>query len=290
MREPLKSLLRPVYSRIFSCPVNVSSLYTKVPPLNQRIPNVVYQTWKRPVLSLRHAHAVRRFRKMNRDYSFCFFDDSQMLEYMTRHFTDHPILKVFEEIRIPASRADVWRYCMLYTEGGIYCDIDSVLTVPFRQLLSENPSEMISFEGGKWHDFLDRENYSAPGAFVSGPSESVRKLLECPEHTVLNWLLCFEKKNPILAEIIDLIVEQAGFFRGREFHSIWKAVTHFTGPLAFTQAVWRWIQKTHRRPTQCGVDFRGHGIFKVPGEEHRYAVSPHYTEMSRSPVLGSRVS
>jgi mannosyltransferase OCH1-like enzyme len=237
------------------------------------------------MLSLRHAWALRRFRKLNHDYTFRFFDDEQMAEYMNHHFHGHPILKIFNDIKVPASKADVWRYCILHREGGIYCDIDSALTIPFRELLRDNPSEMISFEDSKWSDGLDRRTYSDPSIFLPGPPDSVRSNLECPDCTVLNWLLCFEKGNPILAEVIDLIVRHADFFREKNFESVLLAVTHFTGPPALTQAVWRCMQKTGIRPSQFGVDFRGHGIFKIPGEEHRYGVSPHYARMSRSTII-----
>ncbi|MGA2478167.1 MAG: glycosyltransferase [Spirochaetia bacterium] len=283
----VKNSLRPLYSKVFALRVNISSLYTTVPSLGQKIPNVVYQTWKTPVLSLRHAWAVRRFRRMNREYSFRFFDDDQMSAYMNLRYSGHPILKIFNDIQVPASKVDVWRYCILYREGGIYCDIDSALKTPFRELLRDDPQELISFEGSKWSEGngFDRVTYSDPALFLPAPSDGVRMKLECPDHTVLNWLLCFEKESPILAEVIDLIVRHADFFRGKKFASILHAVTHFSGPHALTQAVWKSVEKTGRRPAQCGIDFCGQGVFKLPGEENRYRDSPHYTELPRSTIL-----
>jgi hypothetical protein len=287
LRMLLRVTLRSAFKRISSRHVDISSLYTKVPSLRQRIPNNVYQTWKKPVLAFRHARSVARFRKMNADYSFSFYDDGQMDEYMNRRFAGHPILKVYNEIQIPTSRVDVWRYCILFREGGIYCDIDSALTVPFCQILDGNPSELISFEGNKWRDLLDLRNYADPAIFLSSPPETITSNLEFPEHVILNWLLCFERESPILAEVIDLIVRHADFFRNREFDNTWKAVIHFAGPLALTQAVWIWMEKTKKRPHQCGIDFRDRGIFKLPGEEYRYTLSEHYTEITHCAIIGS---
>jgi hypothetical protein len=286
LREALKSINDVVTSR----EVGISSIYTSAPPLNQKIPNTVYQTWKKPALPLRHAREVARFRKMNRDYSFCFFDDVQMAEYMNQHFCGQPILRVFQDLMIPASKADIWRYCILFREGGIYCDIDSALTVPFRELLESNPSELISFEGNKWHGRLDRRTYSDPAIFLPGPPKSIESRLEYSEHVVLNWLLCFEKGSPILAEVMDLIVRHADFFRGKTFGSPLVPIIHFTGPLAFTQAVWMYMQRTGKRPAQRGIDFNGKGIFKLPGERFRYGVSPHYSTMADVAILAGRGS
>ena len=134
---------------------DISRLYSPATPNGNRIPNVVYQTWKISRLSSLHALGVKRFRKLNPDYGFRFFDDHAMDDYMTGNYAGHPILDVYKAIWVPAMRADIWRYCVLFREGGIYCDIDSALSIPFRDLLSENPSEMLSFEGNKWADNLE---------------------------------------------------------------------------------------------------------------------------------------
>ncbi len=262
--------------------MDISSLYTEVPQSPGRIPRRVYQTWKEPRLPAVHALGVRRFRRLNPDYSFEFFDDARMAAYMRENYAAHPILDVFERIKIPASKADVWRYCILYREGGIYCDIDSALSIPFRGLLRDDPSELLSFEGNPWSSLMQVGAYADPSLFLAQPPDSVAAGLDYPDHTVLNWLLCFEKGNPILAEIIDLIVRHFAFFDGRQFESVWQAVVHATGPLAFTQAVWRWMERTGLRPAQQGIDFDGRGIFKLPGSGDRYAVSPHYMQMKRT--------
>jgi len=262
--------------------VDISALYTAVPGSSGRIPLRVYQTWKEPRLPAVHAMGVRRFRKLNKDCSFEFFDDARMAEYMRLNYAGHPILDVFQRIKIPASKADIWRYCILYREGGIYCDIDSALSIPFRVLLKDDPSELLSFEGNPWGDLMQVGDYADPALFLARPPDAVAANLDCPDHTILNWLLCFEKGHPILAEIIDLIVRHFPFFDDRQFESVWQAVVHATGPLAFTQAIWKWMEKTGSRPYQRGIDFDGRGIFKLPGSGDRYTVSPHYMQMKRT--------
>ena len=283
-RETLGEYSRIAYRKLYKLThpklVDISSLYTTVPATVARIPRRVYQTWKEPLLPAVHALGVKRFRKLNPDCSFLFFDDAAMDEYMRSNYAGHPILNVFEKIKIPASKADIWRYCILYQEGGIYCDIDSVLSIPFRELLKDDPSEMLAFESGLWG--LQIGPYADPALYYSHAPESIAAKLDFPSHTILNWLLCFEKGSPILAEVIDLIVKHFSFYEGKQFESIWLAVVHATGPLAFTQAVCRWMERTGLRPTQCGIDFDGKGIFKLPGSGDRYTVSPHYMQMKRT--------
>ena len=229
------------------------------------------------------AREVRRFRRMNSDCSFSFFDNQRMAAYMESAYAGHPILRVFRDIRMPAEKADIWRYCVLFREGGIYCDIKSVLKVPFRTLLADDPSELISFEGNRWKDCLDLQRCADPAVFLPEPPDSVRSRLDHPEHIMLNWLLCFEKGSPILEEVIDLIVRHSSFYRNKTFETPEVAGSHFTGPLALTQAVWRWMQKTGKRPGQCGIDFSGQGIWKLDGMVYRG--SPHHSTMKDMALL-----
>ena len=196
---------------------------------------------------------------------------------METSYAGHPILKVFREVRMPVLKADIWRYCILFREGGIYCDIKSAASIPLRDLIPANASELISFEGLQWKDLLFPGRYADPGIFLPAPPDSIRSNLEHPDNTILNWLLCFEKGNPILAEVIDLIVRHADYYRGRVFENMSMAGNHFTGVIAFTQAVWMWMKKTGKRPRQCGINYSGHGIWKLRGMDYRE--SPHHSSL-----------
>jgi hypothetical protein len=275
----LKSLRR----KIAYYPISISSLYTEVPQAPKKIPNTVYQTWKRPILPLLLALEVKRFRRTNSDYSFSFFDDRRMEDYMSSHYSGHPILKVFLDVRIPVVRADIWRYCILYREGGVYCDIKSAMKVPLSQVLQDDFSELISFEGLQWKDLLHPGPYADPDIFLPAPPHEIRSNLEYPDNTMISWLLCFEKGSPILEEVINLIVRHAAFYRHKQFENVSMAGNHFTGIIAFTQAVWMWMQKTGKRPRQYGVNFSGLGIWKLRGMDYRE--SAHHSTYKNVSIL-----
>jgi Glycosyltransferase sugar-binding region containing DXD motif len=277
----IKRVLKGLYRKLPG--IDISSLYTTVAESSGKIPRHVYQTWVSPVLPPLVARGIRRFRKMNPEYSFSFFDDHQVAAYMEANYAGHPILKIFKDVRMPAERADIWRYCILYRTGGVYCDIKSSLRVPIKTILPEDATELISFEKNTWKDFLDLTHYADPHVFLPFPPDSVRAGLEHPDHVVINWFLCFQEGSPILEEVINLIVRHSAFYRGRVFETPSVAGNHFTGPLALTQAVWSWMRKTGKRPGQCDMDFRGQGIWKLPGME--YGKSPHHTSLRNMALL-----
>jgi mannosyltransferase OCH1-like enzyme len=211
-----------------------------------------------------------------------------MNEYMERNYAGQPILDVYRHVRIPASKADIWRYCVLYHEGGIYCDIDSILTVPLNRIIASDYTELISNEEISWNEQLLIGDYADPEVFLPEPPEEIKQYLDYPDKLFINWMLIFEQGNPILAETIDIIVRHFDFYRGRKFESVRRAVVHFTGPVALTQAVWQWIKKTGKRPQQCGINYDRKGIFKLPVP---YAINyekntgmQHYSQIYNSTI------
>jgi len=264
-------------------PVPIRSVRSRVPRSSGNIPSHVYQTWKSNKVPFALSLEVRHFRKLNSDYSFSHFDDNQMDSYMSTFYANQPILDVFTRVRMPVLKADIWRYCILFREGGIYCDIKSAMGIPLRTLVKEDLSELISFEGLKWRDLMFPGQYADPAVFLPGPPESIKADLEHPDNTILNWFLCFEKKNPILNEVINLIVRHAPFYKDRVFANASMAGNHFTGVIAYTQAVWMWMQKSGKRPAQCGINYSGHGIWKLRGMDYRE--SPHHSSIKNVTLL-----
>lgn len=264
-----RRIRRYIYRKI--PPIDISFLYTRVSQKPGKIPKQVFQTWVRPAVPLVLARQIIRFRRMNPGYSFFFYDDSRMAAYMDANYAGHPILKLFKEVHMPAEKADIWRYCVLYREGGIYCDIKSALKVPIHELLPEDYAELLSFEGNRWNGFLNLGHYADPTVFLPGPPDSIRQNLDYPDNIICNWFLCFEKGNPILREAIDLIVRHSEFYRGKPFEMVSVAGNHFTGPLALTQAVWASMQKTGKRPGQAGIDLHGQGIWRLPGMDYSHS-------------------
>ena len=57
--------------------------------------------------------------------------------FMNRTFADTSILWAYNAINplVGAARADIWRYCVLYLNGGLYLDDDSDIKVPLDNVL-----------------------------------------------------------------------------------------------------------------------------------------------------------
>lgn len=151
------------------------------------------------------------------------------------------------------------------------------LVVPSR-ILPADSSELVSFESNN----LNLERNSSPEIFFAAPPDSIRNNLEHPDNIICCWFLCFEKGSPILEEVIVLIVRYSFFFKNKQFEDPHLAGVHLTGPLAPTQAIWIWMKKAGKWPRQYGIDFSGHGIWRLPIMD--YSKSPRHS-IGNSKVL-----
>jgi hypothetical protein len=96
--------------------------YRKKPNI---IPAVVYQTWHTKDFHPVWAEQFRIMKEMNKHIEFKIFSDHECREYIKNNF-DKKILWAYDSLNPTAYKADLWRYCVLYKEGGIYLDIKLV--------------------------------------------------------------------------------------------------------------------------------------------------------------------
>jgi len=64
--------------------------------------------------------------RMNKNWTLKEYDIKRGREYVSRHCREH--VEAFDVLKPTAFKADLLRYCILFTEGGIWIDDDIVLT------------------------------------------------------------------------------------------------------------------------------------------------------------------
>ena len=103
----------------------------QVRPKNKKIiPNIVYQTWVSRNIQWRLSREIKKFRNSNKDYSFLTYTHEERDEYMKKFWGDHEIYEIYSNSVFQPSKADIWRYCILYEKGGYYFDIKSSCQTP----------------------------------------------------------------------------------------------------------------------------------------------------------------
>jgi mannosyltransferase OCH1-like enzyme len=123
--------------------------------MQARIPKQVYQTWKTKELPPK-VEALRQWMIHNNpEYTFLLFDDADMDTWMQEN-TAKDIYECYSQLNVGAAKADLWRYCILYKNGGVYLDIDSIIMEKIDNILKPSDEALVSRErnGGKFLQWL----------------------------------------------------------------------------------------------------------------------------------------
>src|SRR5579872_510755 len=97
----------------------------------RHIPLQIWQTYKSKELPEQVLEAEQTWQKLNPEFSHFLLDDADIEQYLRSSWAPD-YLDLFRALPIGAMKADLWRYLVLTTEGGVYSDIDSVCIQPIQ--------------------------------------------------------------------------------------------------------------------------------------------------------------
>jgi mannosyltransferase OCH1-like enzyme len=109
---------------------------------NQIIPKVIVQTAKNYNFTELHYNAVMTFLELNPEYKYTFFSDDDCRQFIKSNF-NYSILEAYDKLVPGAYKADLFRYCYLYINGGCYFDCKMILREPIRNWTNTNDEILI---------------------------------------------------------------------------------------------------------------------------------------------------
>ncbi len=86
------------------------------------IPLNIYQTWTTLDLPPKMKETVEELKINNPEFKHYLYDDVMCRDFIKEHFSKD-VLYAFDKLKPGAYKADLFRYCILYINGGIYLDI-----------------------------------------------------------------------------------------------------------------------------------------------------------------------
>ena len=240
-----------------------------VPKQKYIIPKICYQTWKTKDLSDDIKMIIKHNKLLNMDIKFKLYDNHDIDSYIKKNF-NHSIYSSFKKINpnYGAMKADFFRYCILYREGGIYLDIKS----SFKCKLFGNiikPNDICILDTKKyicnfieWRDVL---GYRTHEQWL---------LIFCKGHNYLKSMI------NIMVEAIDNYIEPPSFNMSRTFTTeITEAkekVLRLTGPDAFTVAI-------HKSIIFSGIQHREVNYKLIAKLEHNKTVKNNiYSDIKKT--------
>lgn len=202
------------------------------------IPKHIYQTWKTHNLPPGITRVITQMMAINPGWTHHLYDDAEMADFICDNFPGR-VYEAFQSLAIGAARADMWRYCVLYINGGVYLDIDADITAPLDNLIRVDDDAVITRE-------------QVPGLFNQ-------------------WILIFSRGHPLLKAVIDECVENVA---SRSSNNI----LHLTGSTVFTQVLTSRLKSNQLRHKDSqgfggdlwhSLDSKLEGLFNTPGKKYR---------------------
>ena len=239
------------------------------PPAKNEIPNIVYQTWVSKSLPRRLAKQIKKFRELNKDFSFKIFSDKERDQYMKDFWSDNEIYNIYSKVIFEPCKADIFRYCIIYERGGFYFDIKSGCDLPLSELKPSNGA-IISHEASNT---------------IIPPNKNYIKTTDYPFNLIENWSFAFVPKHPFLGLLIEKIIEFAPSIKGKVFSNPKNGILSFTGPGMMTKVFQIYNSKVRNYIIPNGIDLNGAGRYSLSGSDLRFKFSSSYSKIKNSKII-----
>jgi inositol phosphorylceramide mannosyltransferase catalytic subunit len=148
------------------------------------IPKQIWQTYRHHELPPKALKCQNSWKMKNPEYEYHFMDDQEIENYIRQNW-DEDTLNFFKSCPVGAMKADLWRYLIVATEGGVYSDIDTKCKVPISKW-SSKINNLVKQE----HQFIISLEKGCKEAFCQwtfAASKNHPALKHICQHVVQNW-------------------------------------------------------------------------------------------------------
>jgi inositol phosphorylceramide mannosyltransferase catalytic subunit len=237
------------------------------------IPKVIHQVYfsrsrRVPAVIRRN---IDKIRALNPDWDYRLYDDRDMETFIASCYGE-PLLSSYRRIHhsYGASRADLFRYLLMYKEGGLYLDVKSSLERPLQSVL--HPEDV--FVLARWP--LEAP-YQGWGLHKELRHFGLREFQQ--------WHIAAAPGHPFLRAAIETVVHKIALYNPF-LHKVGRyGVLRLTGPVAYTQAI---APLLHRHPHRLvdsheALGFTYSILAAAENGSHRALFNSDYVEL-REPV------
>ena len=129
--------------------INCNIKLYKLTYFEQNIPKVIIQTsYSRNIENILHQNSILTYIELNPEYKYKFFDNNEARVFIKNNFEKN-ILIAYDLLIAGAFKADFFRYCYLYINGGCYFDCKSILRIPLSNIIDKNDNFILCKDIGE---------------------------------------------------------------------------------------------------------------------------------------------
>jgi inositol phosphorylceramide mannosyltransferase catalytic subunit len=234
-------------------------------PMGGEISKVIYQTFPTKNLPPELAGNAEYIRKLNPTYQYVMFDDADIEVFIESEYGPE-MLAYYHRINpsYGAARADLFRYLLIYSRGGVYLDIKSRMLRPLDEIIREGDKFLLA----KWGDY----------DLVLHP-----ELADVPRGEFQNWHVIGVRGHPFLKAVIEAVLNNIDTYRPWR-HGVGKnAVIRVTGPIAYTLAIHPLLSDHPNRAVNSQSDLSLEYATAIAGTHMRLFPS-HYSKLEETVI------
>jgi mannosyltransferase OCH1-like enzyme len=168
----------------------ILNIYTKIKldkPIYeelQKIPKLIFQTtFKKDISDTLHYNSILTYIELNPEYEYKLFDDYECRNFI-KNFFDKNILDAYDLLIPGAFKADLFRYCYLYINGGCYFDCKSILKMPLRKIINKDDDLLLCKDIGKGY-------YNAVMLSIKG-NDIMLKVINICVYNIINFYKIYD--------------------------------------------------------------------------------------------------
>jgi mannosyltransferase OCH1-like enzyme len=239
------------------------------------IPKLIHQTHRTADLHPEIQAITDDLRARNPSWEYRFYDDRDCARYIEQKAP--ALLDIFLSIppNFGAVKSDLFRYIVMYHEGGIYLDCKSTCTVPLEQLAAKAGAFLLSH-------WCSKERF-LPGHDLGGLY---------PRGEFINWCLAATPGHPYLREVIRQVSGNFNCYSPKVYIPGQNGVLRLSGPTAYTFAIRRCLRPQlhrtydnhkHDNHKQLGL------VYNAAGTDHSELLGSHY-DTQTAPMFARAVN
>ena len=161
---------------------------------NHNIPLNIYQYWHTKELPPKMQECIDLLKRNNPEFKHYLYDNNDCRNYIDEFF-DKDVLNAYDSLIPYSYKSDLWRYCVMYNNGGIYLDTKLYNIAGFN-LIEMTDKEYF------FRDIISSGHGVITGFFICKPNNP--KLLNCINKIVENVKnnfygnICLDPTGPML--------------------------------------------------------------------------------------------
>lgn len=195
-------------------------------PVGDVIPKKLYQTYRSKTdFPQEIGENIAYLQSLNPDWEYRLYDDEDIKEFILSNYGGR-IWKYYSMISpaYGAARADLFRYLLIYKEGGVYLDIKSTLTKPLDDILDPK----IKFVLAHWDNAPDGKY---PGFGL------LPEVAHIPGGEYIQWAIISCAGHPYMRQMILQVLKNIDNYNPFTVGVGLFGVIRTTGPLAYSLAI-----------------------------------------------------